>query len=46
MTKERFARIGGACRVEARRGRDDEKRRRAGALGIMAGGSRMCITNR
>lgn len=46
MTKERFARIGEACRAAARSGRIDETGRRAGALGGKAGGSEMCITNR
>mgnify|MGYP004437773823 CR=1 len=46
MTKERFAKVGKACRASTWRGRGDEKRRRAGAQGIMAGGSKMCITNR
>lgn len=46
MTKERFARIGEACRAAAWRGRIDETGRRTGAKGRKAGGSKMCITNR
>lgn len=46
MTKERFAKIGEACRAAKARGRVSESGRQAGEQGIAAGGSGRCITNR